>query len=506
MGYQYQDNEEEVILRVRDSPEINISCILSKPESSNCPDTPRAAILVHGFGSHKNAVFLSKLARKLSKEQGVYTMRIDFINCGDSTKTGENGRTLQDDIGCINVVYKYLSTGGVHGKRLFVDALVGHSRGVVDIFNWQLQHPEIYVPNLVACAGRFIGRGLLDSILANNPDYEEKGGRFISGFQDGAYRPVWVPYKEDESLFTLEMDTVKHVNKDTSTLLVYGTRENVIPLEDAARYNNTLAGRNTLKLIPGADHCFLGTEKLSPEQRRLGKLPVHKSGVVDYNFHVADEISEWLEVANVHKRFLEKARMVHPYLSRWHDVPGLSNFRDIGGYAVSNSNAYLQYSKIYRCDDLTGVSLGTVAHLKRLEIAKVYDCSSCGTRDPGSLLQENNIDYVCRANRTPDEMHALIYKQIRDHPMDPLVIINDSELILSLMVVAGVDPLLVAQEALLYSSSSFRGVTLGTAYTCVLNAIANLSLDNVCTRVGFTCNDINTLRDNLVTKFPKEAI
>ena len=90
--------------------------------------------------------------------------------------------------------------------------------------------------------------------------------------------------------------------------------------------------------------------------------------------------------------------------------------------------------------------------------------------------------------------------------MDPLVIINDSELILSLMVVAGVDPLLVAQEALLYSSSSFRGATLGTVYTCVLNAIANLSLDNVCTRVGFTCNDINTLRDNLVTKFPKEAI
>ena len=375
--YKLQKNEVYVKLPTP-SPDSQtyISCILSKPETDVHPETYRAAMLVHGIGGHKNDCYNSKLARKLSREQGMYVVRLDFRNCGDSSKTGILGRTLQNDLEDMSTVYNWLTSGGYEDKKLFVDTLVGHSRGVVDVFNWQLQNQDKFVINLVACAGRFIGSGLPQSIKKLHPDFEKEGGHYIQGFQDGAYRKVWVPLKETESLGVLNMVTVKNITPDTDTLCVYGSRENVIPLTDAAHYVNTLAGRNTLILLPGADHCFRGVEKIPEKEWETYGKPIAKpSGVVNYNMELAEKVAEWMSPEKMHQRFYEKTKNIHRFLSRWKDVEGVANFRDIGGWNTMDGKV-VRPNIAFRSAHLNTITAEGVETLRKLGVKKVFDMRS----------------------------------------------------------------------------------------------------------------------------------
>lgn len=375
--YRLQANEVELKLP---SPTVDsdtyISCILSKPETHVHPETRRAAMLMHGIGGHKNNCYHSKLARKLSKEQGMYVMRFDFRNCGASSKTGELGRTLQNDLEDMTTVYDWLSNGGYEGRRLFVDTLIGHSRGVVDVFNWQLQNQDKFVINLVACAGRFIGNGLPQSIKKTHPDYEKEGGHYIEGFQEGAYRKVWVPVKETESLGRLHMATVKDISPDADTLCIYGTKDQVIPLPDAAHYANALKGRNTLVLLPEADHCFRGLEKIPEEEWETYGKPIAKnSGVVDYNPEVATIIAGWITPEKMHQRFYKKTMNIHRFLPRWKEVDGVSNFRDIGGWNTLDGKV-VRPNLAFRSAHLNNITAKGIETLKNLGVKKVYDMRS----------------------------------------------------------------------------------------------------------------------------------
>ncbi len=373
-GYRLQDNETQFTLPTPDkSSTFYISCILTKPEIQMYPSTRRAAILMHGIGAHKNTCYLSKLARKLSKEQGYYVVRFDFRNCGDSSKTGELGRTLQDDLDDLSVVYNWLTNGGVDGKVLYVDTLAGHSRGVVDVFNWQLQNKDKFVINLVACAGRFDGKKLPLSIKKKNPNLEERGYHVIKGFQDGKYQDVVIPLKETMSLGELYMDTVKEITHDTDTLLVYGSDENVIPIEDCASYANALKDRYTLVLIPHADHCFRGLVKIpETEWETCGKPIDKKLGVIDYTYDVANEIASWMTVESLNKRFYEKNINIHKFLPRWKNVEGVYNFRDIGAWSTRDGNT-VRFGKIFRCGTLTNVTSKGIEEIQRLGVKHIFD-------------------------------------------------------------------------------------------------------------------------------------
>lgn len=414
-GYKLQENEIQFTLP---SPNLNskdfISCILCKPDkNSKYPDTLRAAILVHGIGGHKNTCYLSKLARKLSNEQGMYVIRMDFRNCGDSSKTGKVGRTLQNDIEDMNVAYSWLTNGGFENKKLFVDTLIGHSRGVVDVFNWQLHNQNKFVINLVGCAGRFIGSKLSDSIRKKHPNFEKDGGHFIKGFQDGEYRDVWVPLKETQSLSELNMITVKEITQDTDTLCVYGTKEQVIPLPDAARYANALGNRNTLVLIPDADHCYRGIVKIPESEWEKCDKPIIKStGFIDYNVDVANLIADWTSPIKMNERFYEKTKNIHKYLPRWKNIDaGVFNFRDIGGYNTTDGKV-VKYNFIYRSSDLSVVTSTGFNELHKLGVNKIFDLR---------LTKEINIKEI-NGKEKIDTVHLLSDKF--DDPSENKILIN----------------------------------------------------------------------------------
>lgn len=462
-----------------------ICCILSKPEGE---PTLRAAIIMHGMGSHKNSIFIPKLARKLSREENMYVVRFDFRNCGDSTKTGSDGRTLQNDIEDIAVIYDYLSNGGFQGKKLFVDTLIGHSRGVVDVFNWQLQNQDKFVPNLGACAGRFIGSGLTDNIKRAHPDFEKVGGHYIKGFQDGRYTDVWIPKIESSSLGELYMDKVKDITFDSDTLCLYGSRENVIPLEDAAMYVNALKGRNTFVIIPNADHCFFGVDKVPESEWETSAKPI-KNGVVDYNFEVADKLSEWVSARAMQERFYEKTKYIHRFLPRWKSI-GNANIRDIGGFNTISGNV-VKFDFIFRSDDLSKVS---ESQLHTLGIGKVFDLTIEGNTTFPSFSSESLIKgefspTLFTNNKTLKEDYVSILpkllqlcKPLFDHIIDvqtPVLYYCSNGrdisglLTLFLLRVAGVDPLIAAQEYAL----SKPGDDSHAAYSDVLPVLNTLRND-----------------------------
>lgn len=377
-GYKLLPNETQFTIPTP-NPEssVFISCIYSKPIEENDNFTRRAAILMHGIGGHKNYCYHSKLARKLSNDEGMHVIRFDFRNCGDSSKTGKAGRTLQNDIEDINMVYNWLINQG-----LYVDTLIGHSRGVVDMFNYQLQNMNKFIPNLVACAGRFIGSGLPKSVKLKNPNYEIDGGHFIKGFQDGEYKDVWVPFEETKSIGDLFMSNVDKITKDTDTLCIYGLEEQTIPLPDAALYCNYLGDRNSLVLLPGANHSYKGLVKISDEEKLdfelKNGLHVDKNGFVDYNFEVSDIIFNWMSKNEMNRRFYIKNLKIHKFLNRWKDIQGCFNFRDIGGYKTNdvNSNRFVKFNKIFRSGTLSNLTDKGAKQLTDLGIVKIYDLRS----------------------------------------------------------------------------------------------------------------------------------
>lgn len=425
-GYKLQINEHEFTLNTpNESSEQFISCILTTPLSeeqansedypadkkldltnSPYPDTRRGAIIVHGIGGHKNYTYHSKLARKLAHEQGVYSIRFDFRNCGSSSKTGKKGRTLQNDLEDCHVVYKWLSNGGFKGRKVIIDALIGHSRGVVDVFNYQLQHMDIYIPNLVACAGRFIGKGLPESIKKVHPNFEQEGGHWIKGFQDGSYTNVWVPLEETNSLGELYMNSVKKICKETDTLLIYGLKEEIIPLEDATHYSNCLGDRNTLVLLPDATHSFYGDFDIPVQEWNQSKIPINKSkGRHDYNYEVCRIITDWLSPISCERRFYEKALNIHEFLPRWKDVEGVANFRDIGGWKTSMPQwpgAAIKWGKVFRSANTDFMTPKGQENLKALGIKKIFDF-----RMPFEIKETNfellsDVEFIslCPPNKT----------------------------------------------------------------------------------------------------------
>lgn len=484
-GYQLQENEIEFQLPTpTPDSKFFISCILSKPEKNGkYPETLRSAMLMHGIGSHKNNVYNSKLARKLSKDYGMYVVRFDFRNCGGSSKTGKIGRTLQHDIEDMNVVYNWLTNGGFNNKKLFVDTLIGHSRGVVDVFNWQLENKDKFVINLVACAGRFIGNGLFKSLKEKFPNFENEGGHTIKGFQDGKYQDVWVPIEETKSISTLHMSTVKDINHDTDTLCIYGTREQVIPLEDAAHYVNYLGDRNKLVLIPGADHCYRGIVEI-PENEWFkydDKAIIKPEGIINYNYDVAEIISKWISNDEMNERFFEKHKLIHKYLPRFKEIKGFFNFRDFGGYNT-NDGKVVKYNLLFRSGNLNeNIELDSIKEIEKLNIKQIFDLRFLNENNNGNnsnnkiktnyLFEKIDINnYEKNYLKTAVDWNLLsesfeyiiekiipfsgkeIFNYLSNDKIEPILITSVlgkdrvGVLVILLLLLCNVDPLIIAEE------------------------------------------------------------
>ncbi len=101
----------------------------------------------------------------------------------------------------------------------------------------------------------------------------------------------------------------------------------VVPAYHAAMYSNKISN-HTLRLLPDADHAF--TNK--------------------HDELINDIIKYFDKHANdAYQKALAMGQHVSVTIPRWIDIPGVKNFRDIGGWPIKDGSGYIRERIVFRC-------------------------------------------------------------------------------------------------------------------------------------------------------------
>ncbi|KAG7884714.1 hypothetical protein KL938_001841 [Ogataea parapolymorpha] len=402
--------EETCRVPVLSDPSKTLSLVLTVPPAVHAdhftnglgPATNRLAVLLHGLGSHKNFGFNPGLASALSREYGLYTARFDFRGCGDSSKCGKDGRTIDEDVEDLDSVVEYFQSGGHRGIKLAVELICAHSRGVVVMFNWTLQRQQLGKPlvyTLINCCGRFDGKGMQKRVERNHPDYKEKGGYYLSGYVEGKYRDVWIPTTEVMSTSAQDMNKLKGLDKMVQVLNIYGSEDEVIPPEDKYMYHEVLGQRSDLSIIEQAGHNFYGLtvyDNLESTEYTLGDgtvtingttYPLHRRRkVIDYTGEFRQRVLQWLSPQQSCERFYRNTLYIDAHTPRWVEVEGIANFRDLGGWCVGATKR-VRPRLMFRCANPTNVTAKGRKTLEELNIRAIFDLRSAEEREEYGHLE-----------------------------------------------------------------------------------------------------------------------
>ncbi|CAK9441753.1 uncharacterized protein LODBEIA_P56210 [Lodderomyces beijingensis] len=376
-------------------------------ENDYAPATHKAALILHGQGGHRDYCYQKTLAHRLAQELGVFSLRIDFRGCGDSAENevALEGRSLGQDIADIQAAAEFVRDGNLNGLGidLTLSSIIAHSRGGVAMFLWALEQDglskkgdsrAIIVPNLVNCASRYTSVTVLERYHQfENYDYIPD----FAGYRFGKYRKLDLAAREIITLSKPDFSVLSGLSREWSCLSIYGMHDHIIPKYDSANFANALNRgplSHTLKLIPDADHNFFGYKSVEPDDdiedvNPLG-LPM-KGSKVNYNYLVCDYILDYLAPEKELDRFMSLSKEIGS-VSRWKDVEGVSNFRDIGGWRIhdptfrliedanesQNHVYYVRPHLAFRCANVAGLTARGMETIQNLGIRAVFDLRSDG--------------------------------------------------------------------------------------------------------------------------------
>ncbi|ORY82487.1 protein-tyrosine phosphatase-like protein [Protomyces lactucae-debilis] len=293
-------------------------------------------VIVHGHAGHRDYCYQRALAEKLDQ----VSIRFDFSGCGyqlgsgtpPGDETKEIPRTIESDMTDLSTVISWCRE-----QKYIVTALVGHSRGGVACLQYAKRDASI--PTVVNCSGRYRAHLILEKVK-KNPAL--KPG--MLGFWEtqragtgGALVKKWTLLSEIQSVGKQEMAGIKDaLPSSTDVLLVFGTRDIIVPVSDSAMFIEELKERCTLHLEEDADHNFF----IQPDARYPQR--------VNRNPAVAEAIAKYLSEDATRARFLRREAFVPE--PRFKKVEGVPNFRDLGGYAN------FPLGLVYRSADLSDVT------------------------------------------------------------------------------------------------------------------------------------------------------
>lgn len=379
----------------------------------------RAALVIHGHQSHKNHPYQTLLASRLS-EMGIFVIRIDFRGLGDSEDVRDPnvGRTIAQDLEDIDTIYEFVSSPRLCkelcGFQLTLDSIIAHSRGVISMFEYARANPGKYIPNLVNCAGRFDGQGLLHKRLKASPEWRKEGGFWCDMPRFGGFERTWIPCSETMSAVNVGTAAFKSIDARTWVLSCYGANDEVIPLDAAANYSNLFSGRHTLQIIRGANHNFLGL----PGDCNETQLPLRK-GRVNYGYKLVELIADHLSRERQLDRFYQLTLQIRgsnsnpaELIARWplpHDFSKVSNFRDLGGYQTIFNNRRIKTGCLYRCANPCDITEEAQNYLRsNLHVTRIFDLRAIeeaadnGIFPDDSLVQ--NLAFNKNTSLSPDDM------------------------------------------------------------------------------------------------------
>lgn len=371
------------------------------------PATHKIALILHGQGGHRNYCYQKLLAHRLAKELGIYSLRIDFRGCGSSgdNETEELGRVLSQDVDDIQACAEFLIDGTKNplGIDFTLSSIVAHSRGSLATFLWAIKQDNIsksdnsaaaiIVPNLVNCSSRYQSHTVLERYpVGDGSDFVEVPQTML---RHGKYQGVPIKRQELLDLATADLSPLNDLSTEVSVLSIYGLEDTIIPIVDCSHFANRLTRgplSHKLELVPMADHNFFGvvpieTESDAEEFNPLN-LPINSSKLVNFSAVVVDKIIDYLDPKNEFERFLVTSRNIG-HLSRWKQVDGISNFRDIGGWRITSprfplegdpspSKYYVRHNLMFRSAHLGNTTEEGLKTMKDLGIKVIFDLRSEG--------------------------------------------------------------------------------------------------------------------------------
>ncbi|BFZ54659.1 hypothetical protein PYCC9005_001696 [Savitreella phatthalungensis] len=315
---------------------------------TDAPPSKRIVVIVHGHAGHRDYCYQRSLAHTLP----IASIRFDFSGCGyqlgQGTPAGEESseipRVIESDLIDLATIMRWVRSEGYQ-----VAALVGHSRGGVVCLRYAtIDHS---IPTVVNCSGRFRGHLILDKVR-NRPNFDPSATGYFEKQRagpGGALVDKWTLMSEIESVGQQEMVGLRsRLSSEQEVCCVFGSRDVVVPVSDCGMFVNELREQCSVFIVDDADHNFF----IQPDPPRHPKR-------VNRNDHVATIIADYLSDEASRLRFLDRHRLLPS--PRFIPIDGMTNLRDVGGYAGKFPLGWL-----YRSADLSDLTKAGAAQLGML--------------------------------------------------------------------------------------------------------------------------------------------
>ncbi|KAL3692633.1 hypothetical protein R1sor_006284 [Riccia sorocarpa] len=203
-------------------------------------------ILCHGLRSSKRSITLGVIASTLVTAFSAF--RFDFAGNGESEGVfayGNYWREVED----LRAVVEYW-----RGQGREINAIVGHSKGGSVVILYASKYGD--VKTVVSVSSRF------DLTVGYRERFGEGGMRKLEqiGYLDvkdriGTYR---VTLKSLQDRLSTDMGgAAESISQDCRVLIVHGTADEVVRVEDARLYAERIPN-NVLRIIDGANHNYEG--------------------------------------------------------------------------------------------------------------------------------------------------------------------------------------------------------------------------------------------------------
>ncbi|KAK7202675.1 protein-tyrosine phosphatase-like protein [Myxozyma melibiosi] len=379
----YTESRVEIPVSASSSPPNSL--IIGTLTTPSTPSYPSSVVVVaHGFSGHKDYIYHRVLASKLASKLGVYCLRFDFRDCGDSAEIEtEEKRVLEEDYSDLKDVLAYAR----QQLKLFVLASVGHSRGAIATLTYSVLYDPT-IPHLINCSGRYTSHDIVERTNMMSSTWQEDNGLYFKCLRHGSVSKRWFAAAETHSLSTVDMSMLARLlppAHDTDFLTIFGLADELIAVTDAACYANLLAGAHTLKLIPEVGHNFYA-------------IAADGTKLANKNPEVADTIVDFLSPERIRERFV-KRNLFMGETRRWKTVDGVLNFRDLGGWKVKSATTAAAAPRvrtgfIYRAAALSTITPTGVDAAKELGLRKSIDLRSTVECHKGGIYAVPGMERV----------------------------------------------------------------------------------------------------------------
>ena len=225
-------------------------------------------ILCHGLLGSMNNLCYPTMAKELSEMPSCHVFRFDFSGEGPLSQGAfEYGNYVKQ----VHDLHSVISYWKQHENKYRIRAIVGHSKGsnVVLMYHDLYSDPVDAVPLVVAVSGRFdLSKSPATRFTKREQQLLKEEGKFLwkkkSWFFENrtVVRACWVTQHDMELRSRIHMETIlKHqatnASNKTKYIVVHGTNDSVIPVEDASEIQNCLTkDKCQLIVVPEADHSY----------------------------------------------------------------------------------------------------------------------------------------------------------------------------------------------------------------------------------------------------------